>query len=100
MSKQIRELDTPAQKRERTKLMIRMFQLRVLQEYQEIPLRKQVLLDPKLVNTLEDADGINVWEAANIEAWNNYAELMLFIEDNEDQNAILFNAIITPPPAP
>lgn len=82
--------------KDRTKLMIRMFQLRALQESLEIPLRKQILLTPNLNNTIEDGDGLNGWENANLQAWNHYANLMELIEDNEDQNAILFNKIITP----
>lgn len=89
----------------RTKLMIRGFQLKVLQAEYEAKLRTQIILNSSFDNLLDPEDPLHPgvlnikpvsgWEEANVELWKNYAILMTMIEDNQDKDAILFNRIIT-----
>lgn len=78
----------------RTEVLVRLFQLRVLQESMGIPLCKQILLTPNLDNAVVGEDGFNDWEKANAAAWYQYSRLMAMVERYEDENAILFNRII------
>ena len=101
--KEIKNLQATPEQKARTKLLVRKFQLQVLQASYEEQLRKQILLTTSLNNLLVDPNDPDSairspsgWEITNQAAWKQYSTLMTMLEDNEDQNAILFNKIITP----